>query len=370
MSDAPEMRQNRVRGACPPPRAARGRRAHQRRSENDECTDSPKSRASEPGVLGEDLVFDSGKLHSQLADLLKLYLARASEPDAIEKCSAKDAISCAKTLTGMMSDVQSGKPASVDTDTQWPRLESSSVGRGPACPLKSRLVGRRRVPRHLHNAKSGNGGPRVAALQPESTSIRTLEDAVSVVCMSDEETQILEPWARLVARIQKLCTETQKRLDAAQTGDPPVGRGLRAPPDSENEDSPVGARHAVPSNEGGDDSVVQPRPGGQAFRAGSSDDKTRAKALDYRESRRKSRAGEPGLPNGGSPSPSPNPSPLIPSSAPPAPPKKRRRTLYTLGTSLRSGNYRLESRRYRASSPTTHYFLHPACGRSAPRTPT
>ncbi len=64
--------------------------------------------------------FDAAKLHTQLADLLQLYLTRAAEPDAIEKCSAKDAISCAKTLTAMMSDVQSGKPASVDSSVGRP----------------------------------------------------------------------------------------------------------------------------------------------------------------------------------------------------------------------------------------------------------
>ena len=86
--------------------------------------------------------FDAGKLHSQLADLLQLYLARASEPDAVEKCSARDALACAKTLTAMMSDVQSGKPASVDSDTQWPRIcrvrsraaPSSVSGGAGACP--------------------------------------------------------------------------------------------------------------------------------------------------------------------------------------------------------------------------------------------
>jgi len=80
--------------------------------------------------------FDAAALHSQLADLLQLYLKRAAEPDAVQKCSAKDAISCAKTLTAMMTDVQSGKlsgnarrvvaskPASVDKNTEWPKMES------------------------------------------------------------------------------------------------------------------------------------------------------------------------------------------------------------------------------------------------------
>jgi len=253
--------------------------------------------------------FDAAALHAQLADLLQLYLARASQPDAVEKCSAKDAIACAKTLTAMMSDVQSGKPASVDADTQWPRLESSSVGRGP-------------VPRRLHNAKFRNGGPRfgsaqrpelvegrVAALQPESTSIRTLEDAVAIVCNSDEETQILEPWARLLARIEKLCTETQKRLDDAQSGaaddliDEPVAGGAAAcPPQLQRRrGSPVippkKSRAGAPAcTFGGAD-----KPGGpnEGFTAPAGDI-------------------APGLPNEGSPAPSPNPSSLTPVASSPS----------------------------------------------------
>jgi len=130
----PELRRRLVPPVIPPNPPAR-RRCHQEFSEN--SANDSKSRAGEPactfggadkpGVLGGDLVFDAGKLHSQLADLLQIYLKRAAEPDAVQKCSAKDAISCAKTLTAMMSDVQSGKPASVDADAEWPRLGSSSV---------------------------------------------------------------------------------------------------------------------------------------------------------------------------------------------------------------------------------------------------
>jgi len=108
--------------------------------------------------------FDAGKLHAQLADLLQLYLARAAEPDAVAKCSAKDAISCAKTLTAMMSDVQSGKPASVDSDTQWPRIcrvrsraaPSSVSGGAGACPPE---LQRRRGSPVIPRKKSRSGAP-------------------------------------------------------------------------------------------------------------------------------------------------------------------------------------------------------------------
>ena len=162
-----------------------------------------------------EMIFDSGKLHSQLADLLQLYLARASDPDAIEKCSAKDAISCAKTLTAMMSDVQSGKPASVDQHVEWQRLESPSVGRGLRAPPFSGRAIRESCP-----PKAGE------PLQPIRPTT-PLEDALSVVLNSTDESQIPIPHERFIARMDRLCEEVSNRLE---------------------EVSSVGAQHAVPSD--------------------------------------------------------------------------------------------------------------------------
>src|SRR4030042_1124428 len=66
-----------------------------------------------PGLPSGDAVFDPAALHAQLADLLQIYLQRASQPDAVEECSAKDALACAKTATEMMSALQAGKLAAV-----------------------------------------------------------------------------------------------------------------------------------------------------------------------------------------------------------------------------------------------------------------
>ncbi len=258
--------------------------------------------------------FDAAKLHSQLAELLQLYLARASQPDAIAKCSAKDAISCAKTLTGMMSDVQSGKPKSWSGDLQvatpstpahhslWRRRVARPGGRASvpldggtgACPPQ---LQRRRVPpvirhntparRRCHQESSPGYRPLATGYSP------ILDDALSVVCASDEETTIPEPHKRLIARIQKLCTEVQKQLDAASSparSSPNRVRGAHQRR-SENEgcekdiksrasespthhsrygdgapglpkmDPPVGARHAVPSDAGDETpAVINDRP--------------------------------------------------------------------------------------------------------------
>jgi len=395
MCDDGEMGPNRVGGA------------DQRRSYNDDYQDAPKSRAGEPagharrvvadkpGVPGGDssvrrgvtpagssddeapaaingrptvipsnneqptfilrsfseggtdnvaASFDAGKLHSQLAGLLQLYLARAADAEAVQQCSAKDAISCAKALTSMMTDVQSGRPASVDKHTRLPQIKSWSGGLQAPTPLIAR-------PGDLHawacrasgSNGSNSGGADLSSAIPrnksragqpactfggadkpgglggephptESSRYSILEDALAAVLSSGEECSIPEPHMRFIARADRLCKEVCKRLPNSRSGglqattplkiSRPGGRASKVKNrrlDSRHhpDDPPVGAcpperaRHAVPSNEGDKASVVQPRPGGQAFRAGSSDDKTRAKALDYREKRQSSRAGEP-----------------------------------------------------------------------------
>ena len=176
--------------------------ANQRRSECDDYTKSPKSRAGEPGLPGENLIFDAEKLHSQLADLLQLYLKRAADPDAIEQCSAKDALACAKTLTQMMSDLQSGKPASVKT---WVRPPIQ------ADDHRSRRLDRRRYP--------SGGSPRPTSYVPPSTrSNAILKDSLTVVLSTDQESHLEEPYQRFLARMDRLCDEVCDRLDISSVG--------------------------------------------------------------------------------------------------------------------------------------------------------
>ena len=69
-----------------------------------------------------------------------------------------------------------------------------------------------------------------------------LEDALSVVFASDEESSIPEPHLRFIARADRLCKEIRKRLDAAPSGAP--NEGFTAPagdiaPGLPIEDSPA-----------------------------------------------------------------------------------------------------------------------------------
>jgi len=164
----------------------------------------------------DTLVFDAGKLHEQLAGLLQLYLKRASDPDAVQQCSAKDALACAKALTAMMSDAQSGKPASVDSSVGRP-----FTGRRPDTGTKLR---RGVNPRPTGSRPTTENQHLPATPQVSAGPTTILEDALSIVLASEEEIQIPEPYKRLIARIEKLCKETRKRLDAAQSDDPSVGR--------------------------------------------------------------------------------------------------------------------------------------------------
>ena len=186
MCDAGEMENSPV-GACPPGRAQHA---------------VPAPSNNQQPTTNNAASFDAAKLHGQLAGLLKLYLARAADPDAIEKCSAKDAISCAKALTAMMSDLQSGKPASVNKRSTWPRMEieANSGGMGVPPVIHPNPPARRRC----HQIKT-------------STSI--LEDSLSAVLASTEESTIPEPYQRFIARADRLCKEVRKRLDAIQSED-------------------------------------------------------------------------------------------------------------------------------------------------------
>ncbi len=151
----------------------------------------------------ETKVFDPAELFAQLSRLLTLYLARAEDSDALANMAPKDALACAKTVMTLMADLQGGKPASVDEHTQWPRLEISPVGRGLRAPPSSG--------RAIRELPLQSGLPTTNNQQP----ISSLEDAIAAVCYADEETQALEPWARLVARIDELCIHIQKQLDEA-----------------------------------------------------------------------------------------------------------------------------------------------------------
>ena len=220
-----------------------------------------KSRASEPGLPGGESTsadsssyslpatrypasFDTAALHAQLADLLQIYLARAGDPRAVKSCSAKDAIACARTLTAMMSDLQSGRPASVKKATTWSRLESSFVGARHAVPVS---VSRKRLPSLESRLSSREHSAEESGLEnPDSSDVEStcyspiLEDALSVVLASTEESTIPEPYLRFIARADKLCKEVRQRLDAAKS------RPATIPP-SKNQQLTTNNRSAVPT---------------------------------------------------------------------------------------------------------------------------
>jgi len=179
------------------------------------------------------VIFDPAKLTAQLTELLELYLARAKEALAEEQMSSKEAVACAKQVSSMLEDTQSGKLAQVDTSTHWPRLEFTApafVGRGP-------------VPRRLASCSEHPGGPQVAALQ--NPPIQSLADAVSAVCQYDPETAILEPWAQLLARMNKLTQRVAADVEAWKADC--RARTCGAPPVTHEEESRFSNRDSLNS---------------------------------------------------------------------------------------------------------------------------
>jgi len=186
------------------------------------------------------VIFDPAKLAAQLTELLELYLARAKEALAEEQMSSKEAVACAKQVSGMLEDTQSGKLAKVDTSTEWPRLGFTVVAQ------TQMRVGRAHQPGSfsVQQPKTDNQEP-----------LRSLEDAVKAVCQYDEETAILEPWALLLTRINKLTQRLSTDIEAwkasceeqEETG---VGTSVPTPPNLAGEFHPPG-RAASPVGSGG-----------------------------------------------------------------------------------------------------------------------
>lgn len=162
--------------------------------------------------------FDPAGLFAQLSRLLELYLARAEDPDALANMAPKDALACAKTVMALMADLQGGKPAAVGEHTEWPMLSSPRWVQPPiqAADHRSRRPDSRR--------------------HPFESPIFSLEDAVSAVCNYDEETQALEPWARLIARIDEMCIHIQRDLDAWRQSDELGGQADETGGESEADD--------------------------------------------------------------------------------------------------------------------------------------
>ena len=99
MSDVAEMRDSPVgRGFTP----AGSSDDEDTAAINGRPTAIPPSNSQKPETNNAAASFDAARLHSQLANLLQLYLARAADLGAVAQCSAKDALACAKALTAMM----------------------------------------------------------------------------------------------------------------------------------------------------------------------------------------------------------------------------------------------------------------------------
>jgi len=205
-----------------------------------------------PSLEEPTVIFDPARLTAQLSELLELYLARAKEALLEEQMSSKEAVACAKQVSGMLEDTQSGKLAKVDTSTHWPKLEFTApafVGRGPVprrpdvvgrgpVPRRPDVVGRGPVPRRLASCSEHPGGPQVAALQ--DPPIQSLESAVSAVCQYDPETAILEPWERVLIRLNQLTRHLSADIETwkASCEEPsPNGVGRADQPGSSAEDT-------------------------------------------------------------------------------------------------------------------------------------
>jgi hypothetical protein len=138
-------------------------------------------------------------------------------------------VACAKQVSSMLEDTQSGKLAQVDTSTEWPRLGFTVVAQ------TQMRVGRAHQPGSfsVQQPKTDNQEP-----------LRSLEDAVKAVCQYDEETAILEPWALLLTRINKLTQRVAADVEAWKASceeSPSGGVGRADQPGSSATDTEAGS---------------------------------------------------------------------------------------------------------------------------------
>jgi len=187
-------------------------------------------------------IFDPAELFAQLSRLLALYLARAGAAEALASLAPKDALAAAKTAFELMAALQAGKLSAVDEDTQWPRAECVRA----EATFPPRAGGKPgRLPSFPPGSPVPGGGAAPGGEASGAPAILDFEAAVAAVCQWDEETAHLEPYARLVARINRLSDLIEADLTALRAAAPQdaasASASVSAPPPPPPSPSPLSA---------------------------------------------------------------------------------------------------------------------------------
>ena len=160
--------------------------------------------------------FDPTRLLTLLTEVAEAYAERAREPEVVEKTSGKEAIAIVKSCVEVIADLTAPHPPHRVGGADQRRRGYVALDHG-------------RLARETSNLKPET------PLQGDGSS--PLEEAVAEVCQYDPETAHLEPWARLIIRMDSLTKKLECALLKPQTPNP---KPSDKPDDQTNPNSPRG----------------------------------------------------------------------------------------------------------------------------------
>ena len=223
--------------------------------------DSEAASASESAERAAPIDWESvaRRLIPKLTQIVELYAERAAQPEVVEHASGKEAVAIVKTTVDAIKTLEAPSPRAIPAAGNGGSGGSGGMGRGLATASKLRAPSSpyrapwtTGVPARHSSADEGRRAENRASASP-GDGISLLQEAVAEVCQYDPETAHLEPWARLIIRMDRLTKKLEAALLKPETPNPkpetPQTDGRRASPPviSSAQESERDTQHGGPS---------------------------------------------------------------------------------------------------------------------------
>ena len=218
-------------------------------SRGDGSPEGAETAADDPAVMGsphasaqeetasDAPVFDPTRLIALLTQVAEVYAERAAQPEVVEHASGKEAVAIVKTTVDAIKTLQVPSPRPIPAGGNGGNggmgrgLATASKLRAPSSPYRAPWT--TGVPARHSSADEGRRAENRASASP-GDGISLLQEAVAEVCQYDPETAHLEPWARLIIRMDRLTKKLEAALLKPETPNPkpeaPQTDGRRASP--------------------------------------------------------------------------------------------------------------------------------------------
>ena len=240
-------------------------------SRGDGSPEGAETAADDPAVMGsphasaqeetasDAPVFDPTRLIALLTQVAEVYAERAAQPEVVEHASGKEAVAIVKTTVDAIKTLEAPSPRAIPAAGNGGSGGNGGMGRGLATASKLRAPSSpyrapwtTGVPARHSSADEGRRAENRASASP-GDGISLLQEAVAEVCQYDPETAHLEPWARLIIRMDRLTKKLEAALLKPETPNPkpeaPQTDGRRASPPviSSAQESERDTQHGGPS---------------------------------------------------------------------------------------------------------------------------